>query len=61
MTPSIVRASGVDFTYFEAGQGPLVLCMHGFPDTAWSFVLGLKKLGRWRPSRGGAIHAKPGQ
>jgi hypothetical protein len=39
MTPSMVRANGVDFAYLEAGQGPLVLCLHRFPDTAWSFVL----------------------
>lgn len=31
------RANGIDFTYIEQGQGPLVLCLHGFPDTAWGF------------------------
>lgn len=30
MTPNMVRANEVDFAYFEAGQGPLVLCLHGF-------------------------------
>jgi pimeloyl-ACP methyl ester carboxylesterase len=44
MTPTMVRANGVDFAYLEAGQGPLVLCLHGFPDTAWSFVPVLKHL-----------------
>ena len=29
-----VRANGIDFAYFEEGEGPLVLMMHGFPDTA---------------------------
>ena len=33
-----IRANGVDFAYIEAGSGPLVLLLHGFPDTAqtWS-------------------------
>ncbi len=29
-----VDANGVDFAYFEEGSGPLVLMLHGFPDTA---------------------------
>jgi pimeloyl-ACP methyl ester carboxylesterase len=33
----VVRASGIDFHILEAGSGPLVLCLHGFPDTAHSF------------------------
>ena len=32
-----VAANGVAFRYIEAGQGPLALCMHGFPDNARSF------------------------
>ena len=32
-----VRANGLTFHYLEAGQGPLVLCLHGFPDHARSF------------------------
>lgn len=35
--PRWIRANGLDFAYLEAGEGPLVLCLHGFPDTAWSF------------------------
>ena len=33
-----VRANGLDFAYLEQGSGPLVLMLHGFPDTAetWS-------------------------
>jgi pimeloyl-ACP methyl ester carboxylesterase len=33
----VVRASEIDFTVLEMGAGPLVLCLHGFPDTAHSF------------------------
>jgi len=34
-----VTANGVDFAYLAAGpaDGPLALCLHGFPDTAWGF------------------------
>ena len=37
--PRRVTANGVDFAYLEAGpaQGPLVLCLHGFPDHARTF------------------------
>ena len=57
MTPSKVRANGVDFTCLEIGQGPLVLCLHGFPDTAWSFAPLLKRLAD-AGYRGGVIHAR---
>ncbi|GII00453.1 alpha/beta fold hydrolase [Planobispora takensis] len=29
-----VTANGIDFGYLEMGEGPLALCLHGFPDTA---------------------------
>ena len=29
-----IRANGLKFGYLEEGQGPLVLLLHGFPDTA---------------------------
>jgi pimeloyl-ACP methyl ester carboxylesterase len=29
---SNVEANGIEFTYLEAGEGPLVLLLHGFPD-----------------------------
>ncbi len=29
-----VRANGLDFAYLSKGSGPLVLLLHGFPDTA---------------------------
>jgi pimeloyl-ACP methyl ester carboxylesterase len=28
-----IHANGIDIAYFEAGQGPLVVLLHGFPDT----------------------------
>jgi pimeloyl-ACP methyl ester carboxylesterase len=30
-------ANGVEFAYLEAGSGPLALCLHGFPDSAWTY------------------------
>lgn len=35
-----VEANGIRFAYFEEGKGPLVLMVHGFPDTAhtWSAI-----------------------
>jgi pimeloyl-ACP methyl ester carboxylesterase len=32
-----VTANGVDFHYIELGTGPLVLCLHGFPDNAYTY------------------------
>jgi pimeloyl-ACP methyl ester carboxylesterase len=36
-----IRANGLDFAYVEEGDGPLVILLHGFPDTAhsWSHQL----------------------
>lgn len=33
-----VNANGIKFGYLSQGQGPLVLCLHGFPDTAYTYV-----------------------
>ncbi len=33
----VVRASNIDFHVLEMGAGPLILCLHGFPDTAHAF------------------------
>lgn len=33
-TYQFVSANGLNFAYLEWGEGPLVLCVHGFPDTA---------------------------
>ena len=40
MTSRTVQANGLRFAYFEEGAGPLVLLVHGFPDTAhtWDAV-----------------------
>jgi len=32
-----LRANGIDFVAYEQGTGPLLLCLHGFPDEAHSF------------------------
>jgi pimeloyl-ACP methyl ester carboxylesterase len=32
-----VEANGIRFRFLEAGEGPLVLLLHGFPDDAWSW------------------------
>jgi 4-alpha-glucanotransferase len=41
-----VRAGGLTFHYLEAGVGPLVLCLHGFPDHARSFRFQLPALAK---------------
>lgn len=36
--PRTISANGIDFGYLEIdGGGPLAICMHGFPDTAYSW------------------------
>lgn len=33
-----ISANGLDFAYLTCGdEGPLALCLHGFPDTAWTW------------------------
>lgn len=32
-----IRANGLEFAYIEEGDGPLVILLHGFPDTARSW------------------------
>ncbi|MEV5708127.1 alpha/beta hydrolase [Actinoallomurus sp. NPDC052274] len=36
-----IQANGLSFGYLEAGDGPLALCLHGFPDSAhtWRHLL----------------------
>ncbi len=33
-----VKLSSIELAYIERGQGPLVLCMHGFPDNACTWL-----------------------
>jgi pimeloyl-ACP methyl ester carboxylesterase len=33
----LVEVGGIEFAYLEAGEGPLVLLLHGFPDDAWTY------------------------
>lgn len=46
MLPRFVKANGLTFALLEAGptDGELVICAHGFPDSAWSFVPTLQAL-----------------
>lgn len=44
LTDGRITANGVDFAYLEAGSGPLALCLHGFPDSAWGWRLLLPAL-----------------
>lgn len=41
MEPRFVEANGLSFAYLEQGTGPLVLMVHGFPDTAhtWEYAM----------------------
>ena len=32
-----VDANGIEFGFLEAGSGPLALCLHGFPDSAYTW------------------------
>ena len=32
-----IEANGLTFGYLEAGSGPLALCLHGFPDSAYTW------------------------
>lgn len=32
-----VTANAIEFEYLEAGEGPLALCMHGFPDSPFTY------------------------
>jgi len=34
---STVEANGLSFGILSMGEGPLALCLHGFPDSAWTW------------------------
>ena len=40
----VVEANGLTFHYLEAGEGPIILALHGFPDHARSFRYQLRAL-----------------
>lgn len=37
ISPKTISANGLQFGYLELGNGPLVLCVHGYPDTAYTW------------------------
>jgi pimeloyl-ACP methyl ester carboxylesterase len=41
-----VEANGLEFGVLEAGSGPLALCLHGFPDSAYTWRHLLPELAR---------------
>ncbi|MGH8005568.1 MAG: alpha/beta fold hydrolase [Candidatus Binatia bacterium] len=41
-----VQANGLQFHYLEMGEGPLALCLHGFPDSPWSYRYLLPELAK---------------
>lgn len=44
ITTGTVQANGLRFHFLEQGKGPLALCLHGFPDSAWTYRYLLPKL-----------------
>lgn len=36
-TEGHITANGIDFAFLEQGEGPLALCLHGYPDSAHTF------------------------
>jgi pimeloyl-ACP methyl ester carboxylesterase len=41
-----IEANGIEFGFLEAGSGPLALCLHGFPDSAYTWRHLLPELAR---------------
>jgi pimeloyl-ACP methyl ester carboxylesterase len=41
-----IEANGIEFAVLEAGSGTLALCLHGFPDSAYTWRYLLPELGR---------------
>jgi pimeloyl-ACP methyl ester carboxylesterase len=37
LTEGTTTANDVEFGFLEVGSGPLALCLHGFPDSAWTW------------------------
>ena len=38
LTLKRVSVNGIELAYYENGSGPLLICLHGFPDTADTFL-----------------------
>lgn len=36
-SPRLVTANGLRFAYLERGEGPLLLLLHGYPDSAETY------------------------
>ncbi len=41
-----IQANGLEFAFLQMGEGPLVLCLHGFPDRAEAFTPLLRALAK---------------
>src|SRR5438094_9585456 len=41
-----VTANRLNFAYLETGEGPLALCLHGFPDSPWTYRYLLPELAK---------------
>jgi pimeloyl-ACP methyl ester carboxylesterase len=46
LRPGRIEANGIEFGFLEAGSGPLALCLHGFPDSAYTWRHLLPELAR---------------
>lgn len=44
LTERRLRANGLEFGLLEAGEGPLAICLHGFPDQARSYASLVERL-----------------
>ena len=38
MNIKTIKTTTLEMAYLEKGQGPLLLCLHGFPDHAYTFT-----------------------
>ena len=38
MPVKTIEVNGLSLAYLEQGEGPLVICLHGFPDSAYSYA-----------------------
>ncbi len=54
-----VRANQLTLEYLTMGDGPLALCVHGFPDSPYTYRYMLPALAEagYRLSRGGTVQS----